>query len=341
MNKLGGMITRRKTGLALLVGLIIAFLLPPILLGQESILSVTIWPEKLQVASGQAADLRLSFSNKSLYAADDIAVSIIDADGFSVEPSQASIKVVPAYGKESLDLQLYCSSDAAAGPQDIRLLIIYTYCIDVSCFQIIDQLTVPLVVTEGAGVPVAAVRNVSIPQWIWLAVVGLLLTTSGLLWRQSGIRAPFYAILALLIIGGFAYGIMLGQHEQAQGIAAVLCTSCVGIEESQHDKPMLSTNAKMALADLATDIELVVFYAPWCHTCPYAEELVQLMGNASSHIIYKLVNVDEDRDIAARSGVIRNQRTVVPAILRVDTGEVVFGIEDLETRLLKLIGVGR
>jgi len=31
----------------------------------------------------------------------------------------------------------------------------------------------------------------------------------------------------------------------------------------------------------------------------------------------------------------------VPAILRVDTGEVIFGVERLEVRLLDLLGVGQ
>jgi hypothetical protein len=38
--------------------------------------------------------------------------------------------------------------------------------------------------------------------------------------------------------------------------------------------------------------------------------------------------------------VIRSSRTIVPAVLRVDTGEIIFGVEDLEERLLNLLEVG-
>ena len=54
-------------------------------------------------------------------------------------------------------------------------------------------------------------------------------------------------------------------------------------------------------------------------------------------ISYRLIDVDEDRDAADRYGIIQSGRTIVPAILRADTGEVVFGIEDLETRLLAML----
>jgi hypothetical protein len=35
--------------------------------------------------------------------------------------------------------------------------------------------------------------------------------------------------------------------------------------------------------------------------------------------------------------VVRSARTVVPAIIRVDTGEVIFGSEELEERLVDLL----
>jgi len=307
--------------------------------GQESILSFTVSPEKIEVAPGVTATLQLSIDNKSLHPADDIAVSLVEANGFSLDPAEADIVVIQPFGKGTLYLNLVASPDVAPGMHDLTLQVIYTYCIDVSCFQIVDSVSVSVLVPTPSIGPATVKKVKSLPPWVIPAVVGLLVLAGIGLWRYADLRLPLYAVLFLVVIGGLAYGVALGQHEQAQGIGAVLCTSCVGIEEARHEEPVLSENAVSALARLDTDVKLVVFYAPWCHTCPYAESMVKEMAGATDRITYEFVNVDTNRDLATANGVIRSQRTIVPAILRVDTGEVIFGIEDLEARLLNLLGV--
>ena len=330
----------RQTGVLLLIAILGVVLFAYVAVAQESILSFTASPEKIEMAPGGTASLQLSIDNRSLHPADDIAVSLVDAAGFSLDPAEADIKVIPSFGNDMLDLNLVASPDVAMGVHDLTLQLIYTYCIEVSCFQIVDEVSVQVLVTTTSIGPATVKKVKSIPPWGMLAVGGLLLLASILLWQYAGMRIPLHVALFLFVVGGLAYGVILGQHEQAQGIAAVLCTSCVGIEESQHERPVLSGNALTALGRLDKDLELVVFYAPWCHSCPYAEAMVEEMAKANPHIGYKFVNVDTNRDMAASKGVIRNQRTIVPAILRVDTGEVIFGIEGLEGRLLDLLGVG-
>lgn len=308
--------------------------------GQEGILSFTPSPDKVGVAPGGTATLQLLIDNKSLHPADDIAVSLVDADGFTLDPAKAEIKVLQPFGKDTLDLNLVASPDVAIGTHDLTLQIIYTYCIEVSCFQIVDEASVPVLVTMAAIGPATVKKVRSIPPWIIPALAGIVLLVCIGLWRFVGLRVPLYLALFVVVIAGLGYGVILGQHEQAQGIAAVLCTSCVGIEEAPHEEPALSEIALSALARLDTDVRLIVFYAPWCHTCPYAEAMVQQVAGATDHITYEFVNVDTNRDMAASNGVIRSKRTIVPAILRVDTDEVIFGIENLEARLLKLLGVG-
>ena len=310
-------------------------------IGQESILSFTISPQKVEIAPGGTAALQLSIENKSLHPADDIAVSLIAADGFSLDPSEADIKVLAPFGKGSLSFNLIASPNVAIGTHNLTLQVIYTYCIEVSCFQIVDEVSVPLVVSATSVGPATVKRAKSIPPWVIPTVAAILLIGTMLLWHYKRMRIPLYAVLFLLVVGGLAYGVILGQHEQAQGIAAVLCTSCVGIEESQHEEPVLSESALSALKDLNKDLELIVFYAPWCHTCPYAEAMVKQMAQQNDHIKYRFVNVDENRDMAAANGIIHNQRTIVPAIQRVDTGDVIFGIDHLEEHLLDLLGVKR
>jgi len=330
---------QRRISLVLLITILSAVLLACTAVGQESILSFTISPEKIEVAPGGTASFQLSVDNKSLHAADDIAVSLVDAPDFSLVPAEADIKVIQPFGKDALDLSLVATTDAGLGTHDLTLQVIYTYCIDVSCFQIVDTVTVPVLVSTTTVGQTRTITARSLPTWVIPTVGGILLFGAILLWRFAGMRLPLYVVLLLTLIGGLAYGVILGQHEQAQGIAAVLCTSCVGIEEARANNPTLSESAVSALGRLDTDIKLIVFYAPWCHTCPYAEAMVKEMAGATDRIAYEFVNVDANRDLAASNGVIRNQRTVVPAILRVDTGQVIFGIDNLEERLLNLLGV--
>jgi len=310
-------------------------------LGQESILSFTMSPEKIEISPGGTTSFQLSIDNKSLHPADDIAVRLVDAAGFSLHPAESDIKVIQPFGKNTLDLNLVAAPNVVIGTHDLRLQVIYTYCIEVSCFQIVDEVSVPVLVTTISIGPATVKKVRSIPRWVMPAVVGLIVLAGIGLWRFAGVRLPLYIALFMIVAGGLAYGVILGQHEQAQGIAAVLCTSCVGIEEAPHEEPALSENALSALTRLDTDVRLIVFYAPWCHTCPYAEAMVQQMADATDHITYELVNVDTNRDLAASNGVIRSNRTIVPAILRVDTDEVIFGIENLEARLLGLLKVGQ
>jgi len=67
--------------------------------------------------------------------------------------------------------------------------------------------------------------------------------------------------------------------------------------------------------------------------------MVQQLAAASDRLSWQPINVDTQREIALSHGLIRSGRTIVPAILRVDTGEVIFGVEQLEVRLLDLLGL--
>jgi thiol-disulfide isomerase/thioredoxin len=326
--------------LLFLIAILAVFLLACVAVGQESILSFTLFPEKVEIAPDGTVTLQLLIDNKSLHPADDIAVSLVDADRFALDPTKVEIKIVQPFGKDTLDLNLVALPYAAIGTHNLTLQVIYTYCIEVSCFQIVDSVNIPVLVTTASIGPMTVVRARSIPKWVIPMIGGILLLGAILLWRLADMRLPLYVTLFMVAVGGLTYGVILGQHEQAQGIAAVLCTSCVGIEEAPHEEPALSEDALSTLARLDTDVRLIVFYAPWCHTCPYAEAMVQQLAGATHHITYEFVNVDTNRDLAASNEIIRSNRTIVPAILRVDTGEVIFGIENLETRLLNLLGVG-
>ncbi len=99
----------------------------------------------------------------------------------------------------------------------------------------------------------------------------------------------------------------------------------------------LSLSQAAAVEQLTAPIELLVFYAPWCRSCPYAEELVGLVAARNPLVRYRLVNAEAERDLAVQHGVTRAGRTVVPAIVHLGTGKVLFGAEDLGNRLVSLL----
>ncbi len=311
-----------------------------IAIAQEPILSFSTDPSEVHLPAGGMASLVVEITNKSAHTADDITVTPSVPDGLAITPAEGKIKEIRPFGKGSVEFTLSAVSELAPLTYNLTLSILYTYCIEVSCFQIADEVTVPVTVTTASAGPVHREKvSRSLSPWV-IPAVGVVLLGIGIALWTMGFRIPLYLVLFLFVIGGFVYGVRLGQHEQAQGIAAVLCTSCVGIEESRAEAPRLSNEAIRALSKLDRKVTLVVFYAPWCHSCPYAEEMVKEMAEANPLISYKFVNVDTNRSLASSHGIIRNRRTVVPAVLNVDTGEVIFGIDNLEARLLKMLGVG-
>jgi thiol-disulfide isomerase/thioredoxin len=328
------------------LGIVLSLLLLLVLVNlgvwaQESILTFSIEPAAVTLSPGGEAGIRVEVDNSSTHEADDVTVTLEEADGWSIRSETGVLKVVRPFTQEWIDLTLAASSDLPPGQYTLLLQVIYTFCIDVSCFQIVDEILLTVVVEEGAfSVPTPPPAKRSSPGWIPPLIAGGLLVGALLLWRTRGMTFPLYFVLFVIVAGALTYGVRLNQHEQAQGIAAVLCTSCVGIEESHHEEPTLSSSAIDALAKLDRKIELIVFYAPWCHSCPYTEAMVEKMAAQTPYISYKFIDVDAERDLAATYGVIRSSRTIVPAVLRVDTDELIFGVEDLEERLLNLLEVG-
>jgi len=64
------------------------------------------------------------------------------------------------------------------------------------------------------------------------------------------------------------------------------------------------------------------------------------MSEVTEHISYRFIDVAIAPDLAKALGVVRSGRTVVPAISREGSSQVLFGVEDLENRLLEFLGVG-
>lgn len=321
---------------------------------QDPILTYSVLPSPLTLPAGAAAEVQLRFENGSVYEADDIAASWIGSDAFETLGEPETIEILGAFESATLSLVLAASGDSV-GEHTGVLQILYTYCIGELCYQIVESIEWPIVVeaavpeTVGDGtqtvsvIPVADVHEETPFPWPWLGFAVAIVCIGGVLGiaRLTGRRRIAVIGLAVVLAGGLAYGIASNQHEQAQAIGSVLCISCVGLEEAHPASEVsLSQEAVAALGTLDEDVELTVFYAQWCHSCPFAERMVERMAEVSDRISYRFVNVDDAPEEAAASGIVESGRTIVPAVVRAGLPDVLFGIEDLEARLLELLGVG-
>jgi len=323
--------------------------------GQEPILTFSVPGEPISIQVGGSAVVVVSIENQSIREADDITVEWSEPEAFATADPPAAIELLPPFERSQIRVPISAPETVAEGEIEGRLVVNYTYCvldqIEEQCYGFVEELTVTLVVTapvvpvDGTGPtpevvePIVVARPVPWP-WIGLGLaalfVGALLATA----KFAGAKRLAAFGLTFAVAGGLAYGVIRNQHEQAQGIGAVLCTSCVGIEEAGSRDVKLSDASSAALATLDEDVELTVFYAKWCHSCPAAEAMVERMAKETDRIGYRFVDVVDAPDLAEAYGIVRSGRTVVPAIVRTDSGEILFGVENLEVRLLDLLGVG-
>jgi len=311
--------------------------------GQEPFLTFFLEESEIAIPQGGEAFAVLRIGNGSVYTGDDIEPAL-EVEGLTLRAELETIVVLAPFEEAAFVLRLSASEDVPLGTSAHTFGLVYSYCIGDLCYLFSEEIPFTLTVEPPSETPVELPAALPIEPvsrfWIRLGGLGLgiLFLAAAIGLRRALSRSwPLYAVLILFVLGGLAYGVVLDQHEQAQGIGAVLCTSCVGIEETQHGKPELTPEGIAAIEAIEEDIELVVFYAVWCHACPYAEAMVEAIADRNQRISFRFVDVEEEPELAERSGVVRSGRTVVPATLRVDTGEIVFGAEDLEARLIDLL----
>ncbi|MBN1858998.1 hypothetical protein JW848_07330 [Candidatus Bipolaricaulota bacterium] len=307
-------------------------------LAQDPILEVSSFPDVLQLPPDGEAVARVFLGNPTITEADDAEVFLLVVpDDLAVASDPEILAKIDPFSDGYLDLR-FLAQGLPEGTYEVLAELVYTYCDDDSCFEVVEPLSFVLDVREGA-VPIA-VDSFGSHQ----GAVGLLpLLIAGVVLAAALIvfvfvRKAVIVVLAvgLIAVGALAYGVLNDQHEQAQGIGSVLCTSCVGIEESSHGEPSLSAATRSALAAIEgpETTEVLVFYAVWCHSCPYAEAMVEAFAAESRWLEYRFIDVEMEPEQAAQYNVIRSGRTIVPATVLPETGTVLFGVADLEQRLL-------
>ena len=313
--------------------------------GQTPILEFSFETEPLEIPQAGSASAWLRVANSSVYEADDIEIALLSGpvELSPIEP----IEVLDPFSDTLLEVPISLGADVAEGEEEVSFELAYTYCIGELCFQIVEEILLPIEVISAVVEPVNGQipDPVQIPpskernawELVFPIALGLMLGVSLIASRMIGRRWWVLVLLLAVLAGGLGYGFLLRQDQQAQSIGAVLCTSCVGIEETPHRDPELSHETQTEIAAIAHEVELLFFTATWCHACPYAKAMVQQVAEINPAISYQVIDVGEDQDAAKYYGIVQSGRTIVPAILRVDTGEVVFGIEDLEERLIALL----
>ncbi|MCK5584523.1 thioredoxin family protein [Candidatus Bipolaricaulota bacterium] len=313
--------------------------------GQTPILEFSFETEPLAIPQADFASAWLRVTNSSVYEADDIEIALLSGpvELSPIEP----IEVLDPFSDMLLEVPLSLGEDGAEGEGEALFELAYTYCIDDVCFQLIEEISLKIEMTPAVVEP----TNGQIPDpvqilpakernaWelVFPMAVGLALIAALIAGRTFGRRWWVLVLLLVVLVAGLGYGMLLKQDQQAQSIGAVLCTSCVGIERAPREDPELSSEARTRIAAISQEVELLFFTATWCQACPYAKAMVQQVIEINPRISYRSIDVDEDRDAAKHYGIVQSGRTIVPAILRVDTGEVVFGIEALEERLIALL----
>lgn len=289
------------------------------------ILELTV-PPAVGLIPGEANSFRVRIANTSPYVAEEVTVTVAGLPvGATVPPVE--VGTVPPFGEREVEVVLQIPT--AVLPFNATVEVLYHYCIGDSCFQIQERAPIAFARGESA-------RPSGIPGWWLLLALGVGVVLAVFL-RGRGL---FAVALALAVLAGvsLAWGILRGQATQAWRVGSVLCTSCVGIEEVRSEAVTLSSGEREAVGGFVRSAHLVVFYTPWCKSCPYAKALVAEVSRVNPRITHEVVDAEQERSRAEEAGVIQSGRVIVPAILVVETGQVLFGTSDLTARILAALG---
>ena len=303
-------------------------------MARESILSFTVEPAELALIPGRSAVIRLVAMNNSPHQADDLEVIIIAPDGLTVIPNLVAIEKIAPFARAVLTFTVTAADGFEEPGRNIIFELVYTYCRGDFCFQIVDELS--FLVTYGVGDEITYVRA-GRRGWLLMLIAGIALSGTILLMWRGGPTLPLYIILLLIIGGMLVHGLRTDQHNAARRIAVILCTACIGIDDIMALPQQLYPETIAAIEAIERRIELLVFHTEWCRSCPYAIAMVNLFTVTNPLLIVTIIDADQEPEMAEKHGIKQNRRMIVPAIVRYDTGKVIFGINDLENRLSALV----
>ncbi len=293
----------------------------------QPILEIKV-PAQVGVVSGQKSTLQVVLVNTEAYEAEEVRVFVQNLPS-NLKAAEVEVGSIPPFGERTVTLALE-AGDLTAELSPSQLHVVYHYCIDDSCFQMVQKAEL----RWALGAAPSASSGLWSPVWIVvLLVVGLVAA-----WFIRG-RLLSVVLVLLVVVGAvtLALGVMRGQSRQAQRVGSTLCTSCVGLEATPSRKVSLSPTAQAVLATVNKPVRITVFYTVWCKSCPYVKDLVQEMAKFNSLIQFEFVDAEVETARAEAAGVWRSGRLVVPATVVAGSSEVLFGAQGIEARLLEEI----
>jgi thiol-disulfide isomerase/thioredoxin len=301
--------------------------LPELSAKAEPILEITV-PKETGLRPGEESSLSLRITNASPYLAEEIRFSVqgLPAGIVSKTPD---IFDLPAFGERTISLTFLAPKlEPKDFPIPIKVRVEYHYCIAEACFQMVQEAETTLVFGGEQSERFC-------PSLVGFDFVG-----------HGGARdlahlgpGSFRFFGVYLCLGRGYFGVRGLSWAGPPGAAHrrrplhILC----GIEEPHPSQAELSSELRLAFAALPKASHLVLFYTPWCRACPYAKNLVTEIAQINPKISVEMVDADSERERAEKAGVVVNGKAVVPAILIEETGRVLFGTNDLATRLLSAL----
>lgn len=139
-------------------------------------------------------------------------------------------------------------------------------------------------------------------------------------------------VLAIgIVLAG--YGVKLGQNVDTENIASYICLSCLGLTPSGYETGI----EHGGLEKLSFEIELVVFSAEWCKSCPKAINIVKEIAESSEFIEYRVIKYEEQPEEFENFGVDLDGLPVTVVIMDGDIIDVLDGAFKLDSRILEAI----
>ncbi|MEE8593869.1 MAG: hypothetical protein V3T03_07050, partial [Candidatus Bipolaricaulota bacterium] len=220
--------------------------------GQSPILAFSFETEFLRIPPAGSASTWLRVTNSSVYEADDIEIVLLSGpvELSPIEP----IELLDPFSDTLLEVPFSLGENVAEGEEEALFELAYTYCIGELCYQIVEEISLRIEVISAvvdsvngqipdpAQILPSKERNVG--EIVFPLAIGLALIVALIASRTFGRRWWVLILLLVVLVGGLGYGMLLKQDQQAQSIGAVLCTSCVGIEQTPRQDPELSSEAR-------------------------------------------------------------------------------------------------
>ena len=136
--------------------------------------------------------------------------------------------------------------------------------------------------------------------------------------------------MGIILVG---YGVKLGQDTDTENIASYICLSCLGLTPSGYETGIEHDG----LEKLSQEIELIVFSAEWCKSCPKAIDIIKEIAESSEFIEYRVIKYEEEPEEFENFGVDLDGLPVTVITMDGEIIDVLDGAFKLDSRILEVL----